>query len=371
MMTISTHSWDSPTATLLITGENLTPGEVTRALGISPSLSREPTADSRFRPGEGIWAIQVTAGPPQGLEGALDELADLISGVLEGIRELEESGLTVQVDLSGQVDGRTRIPVSPRALSRVATLGLPLSFTTGAVPSERSEDLWDWLPAADGSHRAPRKDEEEGEGSAADPAPVGVSLAVPDSWWEFDIRPEGREATIRALVDERLRELPDLAPHRTDLTTMLRKMAKDAHDSGAVYLGCMAENFDGVPLSATVTVSVLGAKNEQGVALSTDPRTIAESLGTITARREGDAWRKVTTVDIPDVGTAARTYGVEDVPVARGDSRTLRMVLTQTYIPVPGTTEQVVLVSGASPVLDLAEAFHDIFDAVTSTFRFV
>lgn len=62
---------------------------------------------------------------------------------------------------------------------------------------------------------------------------------------------------------------------------------------------------------------------------------------------------------------------VEDVPVAQGDSRTLRMVLTQTYIPVPGTTDQVVLVSGASPVLDLAEAFHDIFDAVTSTFRFV
>lgn len=47
------------------------------------------------------------------------------------------------------------------------------------------------------------------------------------------------------------------------------------------------------------------------------------------------------------------------------------MVVTRTYIPVPGTADQVVLVSGASPVLDLAEAFHDIFDAVTSTFRFV
>lgn len=46
-------------------------------------------------------------------------------------------------------------------------------------------------------------------------------------------------------------------------------------------------------------------------------------------------------------------------------------LLTQTCIPVPGTTEQVILVSGASPVLDLAEAFHDIFDAVTGTFRFV
>ncbi|MCU8589969.1 hypothetical protein ABZX60_03000 [Streptomyces olivaceus] len=172
-------------------------------------------------------------------------------------------------------------------------------------------------------------------------------------------------------MDERVNETPELAPYRSDLTAMLRKMARDAHDSGALYLGCMAENFEGVPLSATVTVSVLGAKNQQGVALSTDPRAIADSLRTVTARREGDAWREVTTVDIPEVGPAARTHGVEDVPVAPGDRRTLRMVLTQTYIPVPGTTDQVVLVSGASPVLDLAEAFHDIFDAVTGTFRFV
>ncbi|MFD4477452.1 hypothetical protein ACFWPU_15255 [Streptomyces sp. NPDC058471] len=203
------------------------------------------------------------------------------------------------------------------------------------------------------------------------PAPVGISLSVPDSWWEFDIRPEGREATIRALIDERVREIPDLGPHRADLTNILRKMAKEAHDSGALYMGCMAENFDGIPLTATVTVSVIGAKNKQGVALSTDPRVIADSLRTITPRRDGDAWRTVTTVEIPEVGMAARTVGVEDVPVAQGDTRTLRMALTQTYIPVPGTTEQVIIVSGASPVLDLSEAFHDIFDAVTGTFRFV
>ncbi|MFF0140087.1 hypothetical protein ACFYRN_26970 [Streptomyces sp. NPDC005227] len=207
--------------------------------------------------------------------------------------------------------------------------------------------------------------------TTADTPPVGVSLSVPESWWEFDIRPEGRDATIRALVNDRVRETPELAPYRSDLATMLRRMAKDAHDSGAVYMGCMAENFDGVPLSATITVSVVGAKSKQGTALSTDPRAIADSLRTITPRREDDAWRTVTTVEIPEIGLTARTFGVEDVPVSQGDTRTLRMVLTQTYIPVPGTTGQVVLVSGASPVLDLAEAFHDIFDAVTSTFRFV
>jgi hypothetical protein len=136
-------------------------------------------------------------------------------------------------------------------------------------------------------------------------------------------------------------------------------------------IGGGLKNFDGIPLSATITVSVLGSRNKQGVALSTDPRAIAESLRTITPHREGDAWRRVTTVEIPEVGPAARTYGVEDVPVAQGDSRTLRMVVTQTYVPVPRTTDQVALISGASPVLDLADAFHDIFDAVTSTFRFV
>jgi hypothetical protein len=103
-------------------------------------------------------------------------------------------------------------------------------------------------------------------------APFAISISVPESWWEFDIRPEGREATVRALVDDRVRHTPELAPYRADVTSMLRKMAKDAHDSGALYMGCMAENFDGIPLSATVTVSVLGAKNKQGVALSTDPQ---------------------------------------------------------------------------------------------------
>jgi hypothetical protein len=57
--------------------------------------------------------------------------------------------------------------------------------------------------------------------------------------------------------------------------------------------------------------------------------------------------------------------------VARGDSRAPRMVLTQTCIPVPGSADTMVPVSRASSVLDSAEAFHDVFDAVTSTFRLV
>jgi hypothetical protein len=42
----------------------------------------------------------------------------------------------------------------------------------------------------------------------------------------------------------------------------------------------------------------------------------------------------------------------------------------QTFIPVPGQEGKVALVAGSSQVLDLADSFFDIFDAITSTFRF-
>jgi hypothetical protein len=198
----------------------------------------------------------------------------------------------------------------------------------------------------------------------------GFSLTVPASWWEFDIHPASRDGNIRRLVGDRVRRFPDLAPHREVITKFLRGAARDAYDSGAVYCGCMAEDFGGVPVSAQVTVSLVGARTPDGNVLPTDPAAIAASLREKVARREHDTWRKVTTVHIPQVGQAARTYGVEDVEIP-GGTRTVRSVLMQTFIPVPDSADRVALVAGSSAVLDLAEAFFDVFDAVTSTFRFL
>lgn len=198
----------------------------------------------------------------------------------------------------------------------------------------------------------------------------GFSLTVPENWWEFDIHPASRDDTIRTLVNERIKATPELAPHRKALVAFLRQAAREAYDSGAVYCGCMAENFDSVPLLAQVTVSAVGARTPEGELLPTDPALIAASLTEKVARRETDTWRKVSAVTIPQVGLAARTHGIEDVQVP-GDTRTVRVVLMQTFIPFPGDERKVALVSASSPVLDLAESFFDVFDAVTSTFRFV
>ncbi|MCX4621825.1 MULTISPECIES: hypothetical protein [Streptomyces] len=201
----------------------------------------------------------------------------------------------------------------------------------------------------------------------------GFRIKVPESWWEFDVRPESRDDSIHRMVSERVRAHPELEPHRDTFVSFLRKAAADAWKSGALYCGCMAESFGGdTPITGSVTVSLVGGRTSKGDPLPTDPEAVTAQLAVKEARREGDSWRKVTTVDIPGVGPAARTYGIEDVRVP-GDElgRTIRAVLMQTFIPVPGQEGKVALVAGSSQVLDLAESFFDIFDAITSTFRFV
>nr|WBO79695.1 hypothetical protein SBE_003413 [Streptomyces sp. SBE_14.2] len=200
----------------------------------------------------------------------------------------------------------------------------------------------------------------------------GFRINVPESWWEFDVRPESRDDSIRRMVNERIQAHPELAKYRDAYLDFLRKAAADAWKSGALYCGCMAESFGGeTPITGSVTVSLVSGRSSSGEPLSTDPVVMAGQLAVKEAKKEGDSWRKVTTVDIPGVGPAARTYGIEDIAIPDDAlKRTVRAVLMQTFVPVPGQAGKVALVAGSSQVLDLADSFFDIFDAITSTFRF-
>ncbi|MFF3452094.1 DUF4279 domain-containing protein [Streptomyces sp. NPDC002667] len=147
-------SWETPEVALLITGRNLKPHDITAELGIAPTFVREPAAGSSFRPDEGCWALQVTGSPERGFEGLVAELSELISPALQRIQDIRQRGHSVQLDLSGHVRSGSRAVLSPQVLANAARLGLPVSLTTDADPPARSEDLLDWLPAPDGSHRA-------------------------------------------------------------------------------------------------------------------------------------------------------------------------------------------------------------------------
>ncbi len=149
---------------------------------------------------------------------------------------------------------------------------------------------------------------------------------------------------------------------------MLRTAASDAAAGGALFCGVMAEAVEGAGLSASVTVSVLPAPDgDQTVGVT--PAAVMATLSEKAARSPDDTWTTVTFVDLPHVGQAARSYGVEDVnlPDRAGWIRTTMM---QTFIPIP-QSDRVALISCSSPNLVLVDALHDLFDAVTSTFRFV
>jgi hypothetical protein len=200
--------------------------------------------------------------------------------------------------------------------------------------------------------------------------PEGWVITVPESWYEFDIRPATRDGAIADVVGARVREVPQLAPHRAELVRVLRRLARQAWESGALYCGAMAEGLgrDAAPLTASVTVSVKSAPSDGGQA-NTDPSFIASMLDPKNARDDTDTWCEVEVVALSGAGRAARARGVEDVELP-GAPRPVRIVTMQTIVPVPGT-DQVALVSCGSPLHGMATEFLDLFDAITSTFRFV
>ncbi len=192
---------------------------------------------------------------------------------------------------------------------------------------------------------------------------AGFALTVPPDWFELELRPALREASIKALVHERVRGQAQLREARPGIVKLLLEYAERAWASGARYCACFVQPTAEGPITGAVTVTLTAAPTPPG---SPAPLTV-DALVTALDRIAAQAARPASVVQIEEVGEAARTYGVEDVPMPNG--ALVRNVVMQTLVPVPGSTD-VVLITGSSPVLWLEEQLLDLFDAVSSTFRF-
>lgn len=193
----------------------------------------------------------------------------------------------------------------------------------------------------------------------------GFVLSVPDSWFEVDLHPDTRNASIQDLVSRRLRDIPELFEHRATIARALRSAARSAYAAGAVYCGTMVQGLDDAVLTATVTVTLIDAPDDKnGV------ETIAQQLTAIPRSGPDQTWRSVLYTELPEAGRVPRTQGVEDVTMPEG-AGWIRTVLMQTFVPVPGPrSTRVAVITCSSPILALVDELLDLFDAVTSTFRF-
>ncbi len=202
-----------------------------------------------------------------------------------------------------------------------------------------------------------------------DSTALGFSLTVPTSWFEVDVRPGRRDAGIRALVEARVREQPELWEQRTGIIRLLREQARRAFEAGAVYCACMVEPTDEGPITASVTVSLVAGPL---TASSDDPDRVTpllERLRPVEPSSPDDVWSRPGVTEIDGVGTCARSCGVEDLQLP-DEAGWIRSVVMQTFVPVPDD-RRVLLVTCSSPVLPLADELLDLFDAVTSTLRLV
>lgn len=204
--------------------------------------------------------------------------------------------------------------------------------------------------------------------TTAPPTPAaGFSITVPNTWFEIEVDPATRSASINELVRARTRGVPALAARRDEIAQLLRAAAREAAASGAVYCGVMVEPVEGTGLTASVTVSLLPPADADR-RLDT-AGAIAATLREKTARHPDDTWTTVSVIDLPGVGPAARAAGVEDVEMP-DSSGWIRATLMQTFVPTPGG-DGVVLISCSSPNIVLVQPLHDLFDAVSGTFRFL
>lgn len=186
------------------------------------------------------------------------------------------------------------------------------------------------------------------------------ALTIPASWFELPVRPGSRDALIRTLVESRVRDQPELRAHRAELVKLLRRQARDAWESGAVYCACFAMVVADQLIPGAITVSVIPPP-PGGAVLD----ALVESLPSREAADEGEPFSHRSVMEIEGVGRVARSQGITDVELPGGGW--VRSIVMQTFVPVDA--DRVLLIGAASPALDLLEPLLDLFDAVTSTLR--
>jgi hypothetical protein len=188
-------------------------------------------------------------------------------------------------------------------------------------------------------------------------------LPLPEGWEELDIRPATRDRSLSLFVQDRLRDVPRLRPHRADLVAYLRNLARSAWDNGARFCGMFVVGDEEGLVPGSVTVSILPEAPSRGAGALD---SIVDELQTVEDTTGEGAWWQTTMVDIPAAGRGVRSYGVRPVEVP-DRTTAVPMVLMHTYIPFDGG---VVLVACGSPAVHAAEPLLELFDVVTERFRF-
>ncbi|KUL39516.1 hypothetical protein [Actinoplanes awajinensis] len=188
-------------------------------------------------------------------------------------------------------------------------------------------------------------------------------LDVPDLWDQVDL--SGEElAKVRAQALATTND-PRERMQINDMFRQAREISRAARRQGALLAAGTATVYDEGLFMAYGMVFAVTTPPGQELTLPVLSAQAGVSTATGTAPRD----RIISSVRLPHVGPVARVTGTETTRLT-GDID-VKLLTMHTMIPVPGRAEDFLVVTLASPSLPLKNEVYDLFDAITSTFRFV
>ncbi|MFC0506230.1 hypothetical protein [Micromonospora costi] len=194
--------------------------------------------------------------------------------------------------------------------------------------------------------------------TASTPTPTGFVLRTPEDWVDYSVADEASENRMAQEVWARARDGGFSEEQAGQYAERLRRSVRAARRAGAVHAAGVFQLYEDGPLTATVLVSVV-----------TPPAT-GDIIGALTAVGQptwaDGTWRRVSTAQIPGIGTVGRVHGIQNVTE---DGATMRCAVMHTVVPLPGSPD-VLVVTGSSPNLAEAEELFELFATITGTLAF-
>ncbi|WP_327425612.1 hypothetical protein OG612_43095 (plasmid) [Streptomyces sp. NBC_01527] len=188
-------------------------------------------------------------------------------------------------------------------------------------------------------------------------------LDIPDLWQQVDLSGEELARTrAQALAST---DNPREKARINDMFRQGREVTRAARKHGALLAAQTATMYTEDLFMAYGMVFAVTTPTGQELTLPVLSAQVGVSSATGVAPKD----RAITSVKVPHVGAAARVTGTE-VTRLTGDID-VKLLTMHTMMPVPGTTQDFLVVTLASPNLPLKNEVYDLFDAITSTFRFV
>lgn len=187
-------------------------------------------------------------------------------------------------------------------------------------------------------------------------SPHSWRLVLPDSWHRLDLAPNTRRRSARALAEQRVGPGDEWAPLRASVGESVLRTAEQAYDARAESCWLFTEQAGPLPLAASLTTFLTAAPH-----LDAQP-----TVDDLAARIEpGDDRVQVRRVDLP-AGAAVRVASTTTGSARDLDGEELTSYVVQFYVPVPGAPRVLVL-TFATPVVALAEAMGQLFDAIAAS----